>query len=190
MTSLLFCCAKTKRPQMLPSAAFGDLGLSERSALHQPLGRRQAHALPCRYSAAHKGGLVHKGCVHTASMPFRPIQVKRYRPCDLHSLNQGVRERHAPTMVEWRRLPPSLAMDLNRLFPPNVALIVAQAWMWRTPLRNEEEKLIEGAVAKRQREFRAGPSSAPRRTPGTPLAKRLSGQHYPLSRPLSRGLCR
>lgn len=51
-------------------------------------------------------------------------------------------------------------MDLNRLFPPHVALVVADAPMWQTPLRAEEEALISGAIEKRQREFRAGRHAA------------------------------
>jgi 4'-phosphopantetheinyl transferase EntD len=51
-------------------------------------------------------------------------------------------------------------MDLNRLFPANVALIIAEEWMWQTPLRDEEEAFIEGAIEKRQREFRAGRHAA------------------------------
>ena len=51
-------------------------------------------------------------------------------------------------------------MELNSLFPANVSLVIADESMWRTPLRDEEEVLIEGAVAKRQREFRAGRHAA------------------------------
>ncbi|MEJ2694395.1 MAG: 4'-phosphopantetheinyl transferase superfamily protein [Candidatus Thiodiazotropha sp.] len=51
-------------------------------------------------------------------------------------------------------------MDLNRLFPPNVALVIAESWMWQTPVREQEERLIEGAVEKRRREFRAGRHAA------------------------------
>ena len=48
----------------------------------------------------------------------------------------------------------------NTLFPTGVSLILATAEMWRTPLCAEEEALIEGAVGKRQREFRAGRNAA------------------------------
>jgi 4'-phosphopantetheinyl transferase EntD len=50
--------------------------------------------------------------------------------------------------------------NLEKLFPANTALVVAEESMWRTPLRKEEERLIEGAVDKRQREFRAGRHAA------------------------------
>ncbi len=51
-------------------------------------------------------------------------------------------------------------MDLNSLFPPSVTLVIAEAPMWQTPLREEEEALIDGAIEKRQREFRAGRHAA------------------------------
>jgi enterobactin synthetase component D len=51
-------------------------------------------------------------------------------------------------------------MDLTTLFPPPVALVLADTAMWLTPLRTEEEALIQGAVEKRQREFRAGRHAA------------------------------
>lgn len=53
-----------------------------------------------------------------------------------------------------------LDMDLSTLFPPQVAIVSATNEMWTSPLCSEEEKLIEGSVAKRQREFRAGRNAA------------------------------
>ncbi|MET0045403.1 MAG: 4'-phosphopantetheinyl transferase superfamily protein, partial [Candidatus Thiodiazotropha sp. 6PLUC3] len=50
--------------------------------------------------------------------------------------------------------------DLAQLFPPNAIIVKAEASMWNTPLCKEEEALIEGAVEKRQKEFRAGRHSA------------------------------
>jgi 4'-phosphopantetheinyl transferase EntD len=67
-------------------------------------------------------------------------------------------------------------MDLNSLFPNNVALVIAEESMWQTPLRDEEEALIEGAVEKRQQEFRAGRHAA-----HTALA-RLNAPDLPLLR--------
>ncbi|MES9992117.1 MAG: 4'-phosphopantetheinyl transferase superfamily protein [Candidatus Thiodiazotropha sp.] len=55
---------------------------------------------------------------------------------------------------------PPLAMDLSVLFPPQVVILKATNEMWTTPLCSEEERLIEGSVAKRQREFRAGRNAA------------------------------
>lgn len=46
------------------------------------------------------------------------------------------------------------------LFPDTVALVIASVEMWQTPLCAEEEALIDGAVSKRQREFRAGRNAA------------------------------
>lgn len=70
-------------------------------------------------------------------------------------------------------------MDLNRLFPPNVALVKAEAWMWQTPVRNEEEMLIERAVEKRRREFRAGRHAAHAALAGlnAPDLPLLRGEH-------------
>ncbi|MCU7862108.1 MAG: 4-phosphopantetheinyl transferase, partial [Candidatus Thiodiazotropha sp. (ex Lucinoma kastoroae)] len=51
-------------------------------------------------------------------------------------------------------------MDLSSLFPPDVIIVKASNEMWSTPLCREEEQLIEGAVDKRQREFRAGRNAA------------------------------
>jgi len=51
-------------------------------------------------------------------------------------------------------------MPLSNLFPANVAIVLANAEMWQTPLCAEEEALIDGAVSKRQREFRAGRNAA------------------------------
>lgn len=53
-----------------------------------------------------------------------------------------------------------LTTDLSGLYPPDVALTIATESMWQTPLRVEEETLIDGAVEKRQREFRAGRHAA------------------------------
>ncbi|MCU7930404.1 MAG: 4'-phosphopantetheinyl transferase superfamily protein [Candidatus Thiodiazotropha sp. (ex Codakia rugifera)] len=50
--------------------------------------------------------------------------------------------------------------DLSSLFPPSVIITIASNEMWSTPLCTEEEQLIEGAVEKRQREFRAGRNAA------------------------------
>ncbi|MCU7904883.1 MAG: 4'-phosphopantetheinyl transferase superfamily protein [Candidatus Thiodiazotropha sp. (ex Epidulcina cf. delphinae)] len=51
-------------------------------------------------------------------------------------------------------------MNLSSLFPPDVVIVKATREMWISPLCMEEEKLIEGAVEKRQREFRAGRHAA------------------------------
>jgi 4'-phosphopantetheinyl transferase EntD len=51
-------------------------------------------------------------------------------------------------------------MNLESLFPACTAVIIAEESMWQTPLREEEESLIEGAIDKRQREFRAGRHAA------------------------------
>ncbi|MEW8505978.1 MAG: 4'-phosphopantetheinyl transferase superfamily protein [Candidatus Thiodiazotropha sp.] len=51
-------------------------------------------------------------------------------------------------------------MDLSPLFPSQVVLVNATDEMWKTPLCSEEERLIEGSVKKRQREFRAGRNAA------------------------------
>jgi 4'-phosphopantetheinyl transferase EntD len=51
-------------------------------------------------------------------------------------------------------------MDLSSIFPPEISLVVANDEMWQTSLRSEEEKLIEGAIDKRCREFRAGRHAA------------------------------
>lgn len=51
-------------------------------------------------------------------------------------------------------------MDLSPLFPSAVAIIHAADDMWSTPVHREEERLIQGSVAKRQREFRAGRHAA------------------------------
>ena len=53
-----------------------------------------------------------------------------------------------------------LTSDLSRTLPQGIALTVADESMWRTPLRDEEEALINGAIEKRQREFRAGRHAA------------------------------
>jgi 4'-phosphopantetheinyl transferase EntD len=51
-------------------------------------------------------------------------------------------------------------MDLTTLFPSNVVIIHASEEMWSTPAHVDEERLIEGSVTKRQREFRAGRNAA------------------------------
>jgi 4'-phosphopantetheinyl transferase EntD len=51
-------------------------------------------------------------------------------------------------------------MDLSSIFPPEISVVVADDEMWQTSLRSEEEKLIEGAIDKRCREFRAGRHAA------------------------------
>lgn len=51
-------------------------------------------------------------------------------------------------------------MDLSSLFPPSATLVIADEEMWHTPLRDEEEAMIDGAIDKRQREFRAGRNAA------------------------------
>lgn len=51
-------------------------------------------------------------------------------------------------------------MTPTALFPDTVALVVASEAMWNTPLCREEEALIEDAVQKRRREFRAGRNAA------------------------------
>lgn len=51
-------------------------------------------------------------------------------------------------------------MDLSSLFPVNVVIVHATDEMWDTPLRTEEERLIQESVAKRQRQFRAGRNAA------------------------------
>jgi 4'-phosphopantetheinyl transferase EntD len=51
-------------------------------------------------------------------------------------------------------------MDLTALFPADVVIIHAPEEMWSTPVHEQEERLIEGSVIKRQREFRAGRNAA------------------------------
>ncbi|MGD8912350.1 MAG: 4'-phosphopantetheinyl transferase superfamily protein [Candidatus Thiodiazotropha sp.] len=51
-------------------------------------------------------------------------------------------------------------MDLATLFPSNVVIVHATEAMWATPVHREEERLIEGSVTKRQRQFRAGRNAA------------------------------
>ncbi|PKM45766.1 MAG: hypothetical protein CVV05_05770 [Gammaproteobacteria bacterium HGW-Gammaproteobacteria-1] len=53
-----------------------------------------------------------------------------------------------------------LSIPLTNLFPAETALVIASAEMWQTPLCAEEEALVDGASAKRQREFRAGRNAA------------------------------
>jgi enterobactin synthetase component D / holo-[acyl-carrier protein] synthase len=45
---------------------------------------------------------------------------------------------------------------ISKLFPSNVAIVVADDKMWRTPLSSEEEVYITKAVEGRKGEFRAG----------------------------------
>lgn len=45
---------------------------------------------------------------------------------------------------------------LESFFKPPVYFKVAEPWMWETPVSPAEEQLIERAVDKRKREFRAG----------------------------------
>ena len=63
-------------------------------------------------------------------------------------------------MLNWSLPSNAIPMDLNNLFPPDVAVVTADASMWQSPLCQEEEALIEGAIEKRQREFRAGRNAA------------------------------
>ncbi|MET0076735.1 MAG: 4'-phosphopantetheinyl transferase superfamily protein [Candidatus Thiodiazotropha lotti] len=53
-----------------------------------------------------------------------------------------------------------MKIELAELFPSCAILVKADQAMWTTPLCNEEEKLIETAVQKRQQEFRAGRHAA------------------------------
>jgi 4'-phosphopantetheinyl transferase EntD len=91
-------------------------------------------------------GQVDRDGVHAFSMPFAAFSVKG------KLITIAVR---MTAVTKHESL-----MDLNRLFPTNVALVIAEESMWQTPLRDEEEALIEGAAEKRQREFRAGRHAA------------------------------
>ncbi|MES9842936.1 MAG: hypothetical protein ABW134_20515, partial [Candidatus Thiodiazotropha endolucinida] len=51
-------------------------------------------------------------------------------------------------------------MDLSPLFPSNAVIINATDEMWETPVHTEEERLIQGSIKKRQRQFRAGRNAA------------------------------
>ncbi|MEW8656663.1 MAG: hypothetical protein AB2595_20690, partial [Candidatus Thiodiazotropha endolucinida] len=51
-------------------------------------------------------------------------------------------------------------MNLSSLFPANVVIVHATDEMWETPVRTEEERLIQDSVAKRQRQYRAGRNAA------------------------------
>jgi 4'-phosphopantetheinyl transferase EntD len=53
-----------------------------------------------------------------------------------------------------------MTIKLSELFPSSAVVVKADDHMWTTPLCSEEEKLIEGAVEKRKKEFRAGRHSA------------------------------
>lgn len=46
------------------------------------------------------------------------------------------------------------------LLPPQVKVVIAEPWMWGTPVSPEEEATISRAVDKRRREFRAGRHAA------------------------------
>lgn len=46
------------------------------------------------------------------------------------------------------------------LLPASVKVVVAEPWMWSTPVHAEEEATISRAVEKRRREFRAGRHAA------------------------------
>jgi 4'-phosphopantetheinyl transferase EntD len=52
--------------------------------------------------------------------------------------------------------------SLEQLFPADAIVVKADEGMWTTPLCPQEEALIEGAVEKRQKEFRAGRHAAHR----------------------------
>jgi len=67
-------------------------------------------------------------------------------------------------------------MPHTTLFPDSVALVVASEAMWNTPLCREEEALIEGAVQKRRREFRAGRHAAHE------ALRQLGAPHRPILR--------
>lgn len=49
---------------------------------------------------------------------------------------------------------------LNNFFQPPLHFKVAEPWMWETPVSPAEEVLVERAVDKRKREFRAGRNAA------------------------------
>lgn len=49
---------------------------------------------------------------------------------------------------------------LAAFFPPPLHFKVAEPWMWETPVSPREEALVERAVDKRKREFRAGRNAA------------------------------
>ncbi|HVL00245.1 MAG TPA: 4'-phosphopantetheinyl transferase superfamily protein [Dongiaceae bacterium] len=49
---------------------------------------------------------------------------------------------------------------LDSLFPDPLLYQVAEPWMWETPVNSAEEALVEKAVEKRKREFRAGRHAA------------------------------
>jgi 4'-phosphopantetheinyl transferase EntD len=49
---------------------------------------------------------------------------------------------------------------IERLFPPEVAVVVASGKLWDEPLRVEEEEFVRTARAKRRREFSAGRACA------------------------------
>ncbi|MEW8026659.1 MAG: 4'-phosphopantetheinyl transferase superfamily protein [Candidatus Thiodiazotropha sp.] len=51
-------------------------------------------------------------------------------------------------------------MNLSPLFPSNVVIVNATGVMWETPVHAEEERLIQGSITKRQRQFRAGRNAA------------------------------
>ncbi len=49
---------------------------------------------------------------------------------------------------------------LDSVFPADVQYCIAEPWMWETPVSAAEEALVERAVDKRKREFRAGRNAA------------------------------
>src|SRR3990167_5268437 len=49
---------------------------------------------------------------------------------------------------------------LDNVFPDQIFYRVAEPWMWETPVNAAEEALVEKAVDKRKREFRAGRHAA------------------------------
>ncbi|MEJ2621340.1 MAG: 4'-phosphopantetheinyl transferase superfamily protein [Candidatus Thiodiazotropha sp.] len=53
-----------------------------------------------------------------------------------------------------------MKFELTELFPSSAVVVKAEPAMWTTRLCNEEERLIETAVKKRQQEFRAGRNAA------------------------------
>ncbi len=79
-------------------------------------------------------------------------------------------------MLDWSLSTQSTPMDLNSLFPSSAVVVTADASMWESPLRPEEEALIANVIEKRQREFRAGRHAAHAaltrlRAPDSPLLR-------------------
>lgn len=69
---------------------------------------------------------------------------------------------------------------LDTFFQPPLHYQVAEPWMWETPVSSLEEQLVERAVDKRKREFRAGRNAA------HALFGRLGIQHPHLLRGVQR----